>query len=102
MNLDFSSIHEDNNKKSLKPKIRAPSIMSRPMIPSFNNSIKRNSFTPNLPSLSNTNVISLNNTRISNQIIRELDRQSRIISNTVTKKNPTRYKAKELRFKKTK
>jgi hypothetical protein len=101
MNLDFSSIHEDNKTNKNTLRFSKPSVFPRPMIPSINNSTNRNSFTPFIPSLSNTNAFSLNNTRLSNQVILELDKQSQKMFGRTIKK-PTRYTAKELKFKKVK
>lgn len=101
MNFDFSSIHEDNKPKKKVPGLLKPSAYPGPIRPSILNSSNRNSFAPFIPSLSNTNALSLNNTRLSNQVILELDKQSQKLWGQTSKK-PTRYKARELRFKKAK
>lgn len=101
MDLDFSSIHEENKNNKKAPWLRKPSRHPTPMIPSMNHSANRNSFTPFVPSLSNTNALSFNNTRLSNKVILEMDRQTKQVLGP-TRKKPTRYASKELRFKKAK
>ena len=102
MDLDFSSIHEEKRFKSTKTRLKRPSAIGGPMIPSMVSSSNRNSFEPQIPFVSAHRQPSVNNTRLSNQLIMELDRQGRQMTNNFSVKKPTRYTAKKLEMKKAK
>jgi hypothetical protein len=89
MMFDFSSIKESPSKKP-----RPMGLSGGPMIPqiptnSGTHSQRYNSFKVNKASLSNA--ISLTNTRMSNQLISEINRQSKQFSDIKLNKKKTSY-----------